>query len=333
LQHRLEQGKLSKQTEQSLLLLYSKEAGVEDSDEAGSGGGGGGDDDDDDDDDDEDDRRTTTALSGGAATKTRETTTTTSTTRTTTAPGTGGLPRSAARRVLRATQLKGRAARLKAQQEADAGRAWRSFEDTLAVLRASGAVEEGMTPDGGVTLRNLGEVAREVRTENELWTALTLTSGAVRGLGPETLAGVLAALITADVVGGRPNVRCAYPPSEAVLDALDELEETRIFLEDLQLQVMPMDGGTDTPAAEAAARIDVDVRLVGLVEAWVAGATWDQISKDTSLDGGDIARLLSRVVDVLRQVAHCASLERELRTAARAAVKQMVRAPITDLLG
>lgn len=40
----------------------------------------------------------------------------------------------------------------------------------------------------------------------------------------------------------------------------------------------------------------------GLVEAWVGGGSWEQVTKDCSLDQGDTARLLSRTADLLRQV-------------------------------
>ena len=46
-----------------------------------------------------------------------------------------------------------------------------------------------------------------------------------------------------------------------------------------------------------------DIRA-GLVEAWVGGSDWDQVTKDCSLDPGDVARLLSRTADLLRQVHH-----------------------------
>jgi len=48
----------------------------------------------------------------------------------------------------------------------------------------------------------------------------------------------------------------------------------------------------------------------------VGGSDWDQVTKDCSLDPGDVARLLSRTADLLRQVsrigvlviAHCAGI-------------------------
>ncbi len=69
---------------------------------------------------------------------------------------------------------------------------------------------------------------------------------------------------------------------------------------------------------------------VGLVEAWAAGASWQQLMSDCNLDGGDMARLLSRTVDLLRQTQHCSALTQGVRKAAKEAVKSMSRAPITD---
>lgn len=40
----------------------------------------------------------------------------------------------------------------------------------------------------------------------------------------------------------------------------------------------------------------------GLVEAWAAGASWQEVMADTSLDDGDMARLLARTADMLKQV-------------------------------
>lgn len=70
----------------------------------------------------------------------------------------------------------------------------------------------------------------------------------------------------------------------------------------------------------------------GLVEAWAGGASWKQLTSDCNVDGGDVARLLSRTVDMLRQVSHCDSLAPGLRSAAREAVKSMSRIPITDMI-
>ena len=42
--------------------------------------------------------------------------------------------------------------------------------------------------------------------------------------------------------------------------------------------------------------------VAGLVELWAAGGTLGQITASTDTDDGDIALLLSRTQDVLRQI-------------------------------
>ena len=68
------------------------------------------------------------------------------------------------------------------------------------------------------------------------------------------------------------------------------------------------------------------------MEAWTSGATWEQAMADSNLDDGDIARLLSRVADVLRQITWCDALLPELRNNARRARKAIDRPPISDPL-
>lgn len=70
----------------------------------------------------------------------------------------------------------------------------------------------------------------------------------------------------------------------------------------------------------------------GITEAWAAGSSWNDIMKDSSLDDGDIARLLSRTVDLLRHAYFCDGLPPRLRAAARKAMKAMNRNPIADLV-
>lgn len=232
------------------------------------------------------------------------------------------LPPKAAKKLARANRLMRRAERIREEIEEDRARTWRSFEGSLTVLRRMGAVEHDLR-EGRAVATALGEVAREVRSENELWMAMALTGPAAQGLPPGALAAFVSCLTAGDVLGTKPGVRCSYAPTEQVVLAAEALEMSRVALEDAQSEA-----GIAGPGSTVA----IDARLAGLVEAWAAGASWEQITKDTTVDDGDLARLLSRVVDVLRQVAHCRHLDPNMRATARAAVKAMVRQPISDLL-
>lgn len=112
----------------------------------------------------------------------------------------------------------------------------------------------------------------------------------------------------------------AYQPSAEVTAAVEALEPARAELAALQLR------------ARLDAPLSVDLRMAGVVEAWAAGATWAQVTADCGLDDGDVARLLMRTVDALRQAAFCDHLLPGLRAAARAAARAMDRKPISDLI-
>lgn len=60
-------------------------------------------------------------------------------------------------------------------KQKDKNTSWRSFESTLSVLIAAGALEEGSLKATG-----LGEIAREINSENELRTALVMTHPATQ---------------------------------------------------------------------------------------------------------------------------------------------------------
>lgn len=178
----------------------------------------------------------------------------------------------------------------------------------------AGALEEG-------TLRPLplGHVARQLNGTNELWLAALLFEPEVAALPAAALAGVMCAAVSPSMLN-KPNVWVAYPPSEQVVACLEALEGAQERLYRLQLR------------HGVSASLAVDLRLSGLVEAWASGASWEQAMADCSLDDGDVARLLSRTVDMLRQASFVRELPPGLRASARAAAKAMDRPPISDLI-
>eukprot|EP00887_Chlorella_sp_A99_P006095 scaffold22.g6095.t1 len=152
----------------------------------------------------------------------------------------------------------------------------------------------------------LGRVARELNGQNELWLALVLTHQAYQALSPSQLAAAASAVVAPEAVS-RPGGWVAYPPSEAVIAAVEGLEDARAQLAALQVRA-----GVDAP-------LPIDLRLAGLVEAWAAGCEWREVMADCSLDDGDVA-------------THCQHLLPSLRSAARKAVAAMDRKPISELV-
>ena len=74
----------------------------------------------------------------------------------------------------------------------------------------------------------------------------------------------------------------------------------------------------------------LDTELVGLVEQWALGISWIDLCEATSLDAGDLVRILRRTVDLLSQIPFVPYLPRELKQNARRAQQLMNRFPISD---
>jgi hypothetical protein len=70
--------------------------------------------------------------------------------------------------------------------------------------------------------------------------------------------------------------------------------------------------------------------LTGLVHAWAEGASWSELIANTSLDEGDVVRIMRRTVDLLAQVPYCEVVSEKLRRNTRMALKAINRFPVSD---
>lgn len=189
-------------------------------------------------------------------------------------------------------------------------RHWQEFLDLIEILQHFGALE-------GLTLTPLGEVTAAVRGDNELWLGLALHSGALDSLDPHHLAAACAALVT-EV--SRPDSWSRYQLSEEVLKALTEVRSLRRQLFQLQRR-----RGVVLP-------IWLEFDLVGLVEQWALETPWTELCEQTSLDEGDLVRMLRRTLDFLSQIPHVPHLPPELKQNALRAIQLLNRFPVTEVL-
>jgi hypothetical protein len=67
------------------------------------------------------------------------------------------------------------------------------------------------------------------------------------------------------------------------------------------------------------------------VHAWACGASWSEVIANTSLDEGDVVRVLRRTVDLLAQIPYCEAVSQQLRDNARRALKAINRFPVCEL--
>jgi superfamily II RNA helicase len=192
-----------------------------------------------------------------------------------------------------------------------ANRHWETFLALIEILRFFGCLdgEEGLDPT------EIGRTVAALRGDNELWLGLALMSGHLDELEPADLAAVFEAIST-EV--NRPDLWSGFPPSPASEEALHDLRGIRRELQRQQERasvVMPL---------------WFEPELMGLVHAWAKGVSWNDLIANTSLDEGDVVRIMRRTVDLLAQVPYCEAISQRLRDNARAALKAINRFPVCE---
>ena len=192
-----------------------------------------------------------------------------------------------------------------------ANRHWDTFLALIDILRHFGCLagEEGLDPT------EIGRTVAALRGDNELWLGLALMSGHLDELEPADLASVLEGISTEVNL---PDLWSGFPPSPASEEALHDLRGIRRELQRQQEQasvVMPL---------------WFEPELMGLVHAWAKGVSWNDLIANTSLDEGDVVRIMRRTVDLLAQIPYCEAISDQLRSHARAALKAINRFPVCE---
>ena len=190
-----------------------------------------------------------------------------------------------------------------------ANRHWETFLSLTEILRQFGCLND-LDPT------EIGRTVAALRGDNELWLGLALMSGHLDDLQPSDLAAVFEAIST-EV--NRPDLWSGFPPPAAAEEALHDLSGLRRELLRAQESV-----GVVVPAWW-------EPELMGLVAAWAKGTPWPDLIGNTSLDEGDVVRIMRRTVDLLAQVPYCEAISEQLRAHARQALKAINRFPVCEV--
>jgi superfamily II RNA helicase len=189
-------------------------------------------------------------------------------------------------------------------------RHWEEFIDLIKILQHFGGLED-LTPTP------LGEAAAAIRGDNELWLGLALRSGEFNELDPHHLAAACAALVT-EV--SRPDSWAGYDLSPEVEGALENLRSVRRALFQLQRR------------HRVALPVWLEVDLISLVEQWALGVEWVDLCENTSLDEGDVVRILRRTLDFLSQIPHVPNISESLKRNAYRAMQLIDRFPVNEVI-
>ncbi len=187
---------------------------------------------------------------------------------------------------------------------------WQEFLNLIEILQRFECLDN-LLPT------RLGEIVAALRGENELWLGLAIASGELDNLGPHHLAAAIAALVTETP---RPDSGVNFDLSDEVAEALSRLRPIRRKMFQLQHKY------------NVALPMWLEFELIALVEKWALGMEWVELCDNTSLDEGDVVRILRRTLDLLSQIPHVPNLPQSLVNNTYRAIQLVDRFPVNEVV-
>ncbi|MTJ48608.1 RNA helicase [Dolichospermum sp. UHCC 0259] len=213
----------------------------------------------------------------------------------------------------RCVELEAELEHLQEQVSLQSQRYWEEFLCLIEILQFFECLDN-LVPT------KLGEIAAAIRGENELWLGLVLASGELDHIGPHNLAAVIAALVTESP---RPDTKVDFNLSAEADTAWLTLQPIRRAVLKVQYRhgvALPV--GLETRF----------ISLISLVEQWALGVEWKALCEKTTLDEGDVVRILRRTLDLLSQIPHVPNLPDVLRRNAQRAMQLIDRFPVNEAM-
>ncbi|WP_392533839.1 DEAD/DEAH box helicase [Nostoc sp. C117] len=214
------------------------------------------------------------------------------------------------KRRARYVELEAELEQVQEQVEQQSQRHWEEFVNLIAILQHFGALDN-LVPTV------LGRIAAAIRGENELWLGLVFASGELDNLDPHHLAAAAAALV---METPRPDSKVNYDLSNEVAEALAKLRGIRRQMFQLQRRY------------NVALPIWLEFELIALVEQWALGMEWIELCENTTLDEGDVVRILRRTLDLLSQIPHVPHLPDSFQRNAHRAMQLIDRFPVNEVV-
>ena len=194
------------------------------------------------------------------------------------------------------------------QMEGERGGVWVSFKRHLRFLKETGFADDmdRLTPDG--------LWASKLRLDHPLLIAEAIRKGAFSRVSPEITAGCIAPFVWDRVQELELKIE-----SPLDLKACEEaFEEVLSSIEDMRR--LKVKRGFENPP--------IFFWPAAALYLWAKGVPWQQLLSTIPIDEGDMASLIVRTADHLRQVTNLEESHPRLASMAYTAIKQILREPV-----
>lgn len=185
---------------------------------------------------------------------------------------------------------------------------WFSFKRHVRFLKETGFVDEvdRLTPDG--------YWASKLRLDQPLLIAEAIRRGGLQGLSPETMVGCLAVFVWDKVQETEIRVRGNFDLKDL------EIMFNRMLDYIQPLMVLKSKRGFENPS--------IVFWPAAALFMWCKGVPWDRLLNLVRVSDGDMASLIMRTADHLRQIANLRETHPDLALVAEDAIERILREPV-----
>ena len=197
---------------------------------------------------------------------------------------------------------------LAVQMEKMEGRLWLSFKRHVRFLRETGFVDDmdRLTPDG--------YWASKLRLDQPLLIAEAIRKGALAGVSPHEMVGALA-----------PFVWDRVQEVELRIKGIRDLTELEGMFDRIRSSIEGIRSLKSRRGFESPPILFWPAAALYL---WAKGVPWEQLLESIQIDEGDMASLIMRTADHLRQVGNLRETHPELASMAEQAIALILREPV-----
>ncbi len=194
------------------------------------------------------------------------------------------------------------------KMEGDKGGLWASFKRHLRFLKEMGFVDETdlLTPDG--------DWASKLRLDQPLLIAEAIRRKALSGISPEVMAGCMAPFVW-------DRVQEVKLQTQSPMDLKDCEDAFSNVIESIQeIRRLKAKRGFENPP--------ILFWPAAALFLWAKGVPWETLLSYIPVDEGDMASLILRTADHLRQATNLKESHPELVSVARTATERILREPV-----
>eukprot|EP01038_Epipyxis_sp_PR26KG_P007528 gene7528-10254_t len=205
--------------------------------------------------------------------------------------------------------------RVNGESRGDEVYAWKNFLNVANILVEYSALEKDQESKV-LKPTEFGQLVGSLSGDNELWLALILNHPAIQTLNVAEFSAIICGMV---VDGFKiSNAYFKTKPSTKIQEVFAELEPFY-----LKMKIIQSEANVDFP-------IYLSIDAAGLVQNWVNGMSWRELCQETTLDQGDICRMLRRTLEVLSQIPDAFCIQPYIAQLSYEAKIMIDRFPVAD---